>query len=66
MTKHFVWQRTMRGPTPEIWHIEPTDGHGKPRKDFIFKIALSADEEKMTLDQLAIKYEDKKNEPTSS
>ena len=47
----------LRGPEPQVWADEPVDGNGKPMKSALFKKKLSLDEEILSLNELAAKYE---------
>ena len=53
----FVWMQGLRGPEPQIWAEEPVDGNGKSIKSALFKRKLSSDEEILSLNELAVKYE---------
>lgn len=57
----FVWMQGLRGLEPQIWAEEPVDGNGKLIKSTLFKKKLSSDEETLSLNELAVKYE--KNRP---
>lgn len=54
--KYFAWITGLRGPEGQLWYNEPVDGNGKPRLEVIFKIKLTEEEEKLSLDELRIKY----------
>lgn len=59
----FVWTPGLKGPRPSIWHVPQTQNM-KPITPLQFH-DLTADEEAMTLDQLAVKYPFKNpNAPT--
>jgi len=56
MSKYFAWTNC----GPQIWHELLTDGSNKPQQH-IFLHKLELDEESLTLDELALKYKDRKN-----
>ncbi len=55
MTKYFVYEPTMLGPKPRIWHGKQTDGNGKDQPTVGKPIAL-ADDDKRSIEQLVIAY----------
>jgi len=59
MTKYFVWEPSLIGPVARLWNEIQTDGNGKPQSH-IFMVKL-ADNDSMSLEELAKTYEDKKN-----
>ena len=62
MTKFFVWFSVSGRAEPQIWHDLPTDGNGKPRVDTLFQVKLSAEDEQLSLDELALKFKAKLND----
>jgi len=62
MTKYFVWLIGLRGPEAQIWHDQPPTGEGKSRVSPIFQQELTDEEEKLSLDQLILKFKEKAGE----
>lgn len=52
---YFVWINGLRGPCPQVWTTDSTDGHGKT-KATLFKIKLTIVDQLLSLDRLAEKY----------
>lgn len=59
MAKYFVWLSINGQPCYQLWHDLPTDGNGKARIDPLFQVKLSAEEEQLSLDELALKFKSK-------
>jgi len=62
MTKYFVWLTGLRGPEAQIWHGQPITGEGKSKVSPIFQQKLTDEEEKLSLDQLILKFKEKARE----
>lgn len=60
MTKYFVWVSGPRGPEAQLWNDKPVDGNGKAVKNAIFTEKLSPELEHWTLDQLILKFNNRK------
>jgi len=56
---YFVWISGLRGPEAQLWATEPVDGNGKPIEGTLSKQELSKQEERLTLDELAVKFKEK-------
>lgn len=55
MIKYFVWEPSLLGPMPRIWHGKQTDGNGKDQGTIGKPVALADDDER-SIDQLAKDY----------
>lgn len=55
MIKYFVWEPSLIGPMPRIWHGEQTDGNGKAQITIGKPIALPENDIR-SIDQLAKDY----------
>lgn len=62
MTKYFVWLSGQNGPQAQVWHNDvPKNGNGKPQHEPIFKIELTDENAKLSLDDLILKFKDEIN-----
>lgn len=55
MIKYFVWEQSLLGPMPRIWHGKQTDGNGKDQPTIGKPIALEDNDER-SLEELAKAY----------
>lgn len=61
--KYFVFINGLRGPEGQILNELPTDGNGKFSQQTLFQAKLTPDEEKLSLDELILKFKDKVDGP---
>lgn len=55
MIKYFVWEPSLIGPMPRIWHGKQTDGNGKDQLTIGDLTALRDDDER-SIEELAKAY----------
>lgn len=53
---YFVWIASQTGPQPQLWVDEPVDGNGKSTKSVLFKQKISSEDERLTFNELVLKF----------
>lgn len=59
--KYFVWMKGQKDSFAQIWYRLPTNGSGKTTVQALFVKTLEPDQYKLSLNELAELYKDKKD-----